>query len=46
MFSCPCGHAFVILDIVVDGDGPENRVIFECPDCHGITEMNRQDVIV
>ena len=38
---CPCGHIFTERDIGIDGEGPEDRVIFQCPDCHGITEMNR-----
>jgi hypothetical protein len=41
---CPCGHIFTERDIGIDGEGPEDRVIFQCPDCHGITEMNREDV--
>ncbi len=41
---CRCGHIFTERDIGIDGEGPEDRVIFQCPDCHGITEMNREDV--
>jgi hypothetical protein len=41
---CTCGHVFTLRDVGIDGDGPEDRVIFSCPDCHGITEMDRQDV--
>jgi len=44
MIYCECGHTFTERDICIGNDGPEDRAIFECPDCHCITEFLPNEV--
>ena len=36
---CECGREFAECDIGIAEDGPEDRTVFECPECGGIMEV-------
>ena len=41
---CECGYAFHVSDIGLCNDGPDNRIVLQCPDCHCITEYDAGEV--